>query len=190
MSTGSISPQYHVVYDERFATVVGKVTDTAFDAELWESLFELQAFDHHLDVADQRDPTVTQIAEDLYRSFIDNRDDDLPPSPVSEGDDSDSETSESEDEEEEPEEPVYRTRSGRVIRNQPQYASTLHVPDQPEPNPADRYQPYLRELHLAGGNSNSKIRSRKPQNENLHRLNWDPTTLLTSSSADTLRMPR
>ena len=33
MTTGSISPQYHVVYDELFTTVQGKITDGLFDAQ-------------------------------------------------------------------------------------------------------------------------------------------------------------
>ena len=96
MVTGHISPQYHVVYDELFTTSVGKVTDTAFDAELWQGLLDLDSVDQHLEPGNWEDPDVTKVAEDLFDASVDNDDSDTvttSASTVSEGED----TSDSDD---------------------------------------------------------------------------------------------
>jgi hypothetical protein len=43
--TGSISPQYHVVYDELYSSVKGFLTNTVFDAETWDSILSLDGLE-------------------------------------------------------------------------------------------------------------------------------------------------
>ena len=194
--TGHISPQYHVIYDETFSTVAADVTDTAFDAELWENLLTHDPVDNHLAPEDRADPEVTRVAKDLYDSFVNDVTDD---SPVPEGEvtdvsdsdsnsDSDSESAPPNDGTSEPDIP-YTTRYGRKI-HKPQYAATLMVPGKYRSviQPSDRYQKHVRECYLAGGNPNSRIRARKLQSEDIQKLDWNPASILTSSSSDTRRI--
>ena len=41
LQTGSISPQYHIIHDEEFTTVTGRLDDELFDSETWNTLIEL-----------------------------------------------------------------------------------------------------------------------------------------------------
>ena len=134
--TGAIYPQYHVVYDELFSTIAADVSDTAFDADLWESLLTYDPIDNHLDPEDQADPAVTRVAQDLYDSFVNDVTTD---SPVPEGeatDVSDSD-SDSDSDSESVSDPSNNgtsmservtTRYGRKVRQTPRYAVTLMVP--------------------------------------------------------------
>ena len=52
LTTGHISPQYHVVYDELFTTVLGSLTDAVFDAEEWNALLQLKSLETYIDPPD------------------------------------------------------------------------------------------------------------------------------------------
>ena len=80
-------------------------------------------------------------------------------------------------------EPHYQTRSGWYIFK-PTFAATLMTPGQPRPA-AQRYSKHLRECYLAGGVDTRKVQARLLQDHDIHKLNWDPQTFLTTSSQDT-----
>ena len=82
------------------------------------------------------------------------------------------------------------TRYGRKVRQNPRYAATLMVPGKYQSiiKPSDRYQKHVRECYLAGGNPNSRIRARKLQSEETQKLDWNPASILTSTSSDTRRV--
>ena len=202
--TGHISPQFHVVYDERFETVYGHATPRAFDSELWESLLVNDAIDQRLTsydrerAADDRHSAVIEHAQDLYRDFIDSDDDDSSCSSASEGEVDESPFSSS-SEPSAPEgvispnstpdpdlDPDYITRSGRRVKK-PRYVNLL-LPGQDHGLKVEhRYQPYVEQCYLAGGNPRQKVRSSKLQDADLHGIKWDPRTFLLSNISDTRR---
>jgi hypothetical protein len=57
LDTGHVSPQYHVVYDELFTTVVGDLTDRVFESEEWNSLFLINGEENLLDPRDVKHGT-------------------------------------------------------------------------------------------------------------------------------------
>jgi hypothetical protein len=65
-----VSPQYHVVYDERFTTVAGELTDRVFDSEEWNKLFQLDADENLLDPRDIKHGT--EPFPDLFDEFLDS----------------------------------------------------------------------------------------------------------------------
>ena len=80
LTTGHVSPQYHVVYDELFHTTLGALTDTVFDQELWNSLLVLDGHENLLDPEDRNDPDVLRPALDMYDLFREDPDPDDPDS--------------------------------------------------------------------------------------------------------------
>ena len=75
LSTGAISPQYHVVYDELFTTTFGALTETVMDGDLWTSLIELHGEANELEQSDRSNPAVVAPATDLYKQFRRDNDD-------------------------------------------------------------------------------------------------------------------
>ena len=75
--TGHISPQFHVVYDELYSTVFGRITDEVFDTAGWNQLLELQGEENLLDDHDLDDPAVLSRAKEMYRDYSE-LDPDLP----------------------------------------------------------------------------------------------------------------
>ena len=175
LRTGAISPQYHVVYDELFSTVIGGVTDAALDPEVWTSILNLDSIENQLAESDLNDPDVVRVATDLYDEFVRADDDDdatstssstVPEGELSDDDsESDTEGTSAPEGAQPPLDGEYRTRSGRISRK-PQYAATLFSPER---CPSTRHQPHQRELYLAGGNPNARVRARKLQNEDVHK---------------------
>ena len=74
--TGYVSPQFHVVYDEKFETVFGKLTDRAFDQAFWEKLLLTGAVEQRLTEYDlehlnePRSREVVEKASDIFEDFI------------------------------------------------------------------------------------------------------------------------
>ena len=76
LSTGAITPQYHVVYDEMFHTTFGALTETMFDKDLWENLLLLGSEENMLTAQDRTNPEVVDVANDLFNQFREANDDD------------------------------------------------------------------------------------------------------------------
>ena len=88
LDTRYVSPQYHVVYDERFTTVAGRLTRDVFDANEWNELLSLDCIENHLDPQDVRDNHVPY--QEFYDEFAASTDPDAEPiSPFPRGDVSD-----------------------------------------------------------------------------------------------------
>ena len=68
LRTGSITPQYHVVYDETFTSVQGKITDDLFDEKIWTRLITLGGLDQTLDPEDIRGDKVP--FQEFYDDFV------------------------------------------------------------------------------------------------------------------------
>ena len=199
LSTGAISPQFHVVHDELYSTVSGTLleVDSVFDPDQWKELLRLDGWERYTDLIDPQDPlaeTELQPFEDNFEDFLD---DDSTTSSVPEGEETD--VSDSDDDEEgtfEPEHPVpedtvddrYRTRSGRRVT-----PTVLHSRDcghgyRPESDP-----PYIkglpqfrRDAYLAGANPRKKIKSEVLQNQFVQGLTWD-TVVSSLRSKDSQR---
>ena len=58
------------------------------------------------------------------------------------------------------------------------------TPGQPCPA-AQQYSKHLRECYLAGGVGAKKVPASLLQDHDIHKLNWDPQTFLTTTSRDT-----
>ena len=93
LDTGYISPQYHLVFDELFHTVLGKLSDKAFDADLWTTLLTREGLEKADDRTDVKGDSIA--FDDNFEEF-NQRDPDPDPGPfitVPEGDeDSDSDS--------------------------------------------------------------------------------------------------
>ena len=183
LNSGAISPQYHVVFDEHFATVPANEELLQFDQELWDILYS-QGHQQALDLdQEDLDGNVTPFDE-LYDDFcLDNADDEDGDSvnssstTVSEGED-DAETVVPEG----AEAPLTITppglRSGRSYKPLPD-PSVLTAALKPRTTqksirPKDRT---LSEHHcyLAGGNRNSPVRNGQREAAALHKLDWTKT---------------
>ncbi len=200
-TTGYISPQFHVAYDEKFETVFGTLTDRVFDAEFWTKLILSDAIDQRLTdydlehVDDPRSRDVVTKAHDLFDDFIHEDDDDSTSSSTSsssapEGEDPFStgcgpvEREVSEGAIDVDMDPDYITRSGRRVKRV-KYSNLL-LPGQPTNlNLASRYKPYVEECYMAGGNPHRKFRANQLQDADLHAIKWNPATFLCSSRHDT-----
>ena len=94
LRTGAVSPQFHVVYDELYATVFGRLTEAAFDAKQWNSLIRLDGDRplgvEHNSICDRprtfsKRAALDRVAQDLFDTFV-NPDHTTPlPPPVPEG---------------------------------------------------------------------------------------------------------
>ena len=82
LATGAITPQYHIVYDELFATVHGTLSDSVFDAALWNDLLSLGGLELTLNPTDVHGDQVP--FQEFYDDFVDLSD---TSTSVSEGDD-------------------------------------------------------------------------------------------------------
>ena len=51
LTSGHVSPQYHVVYDEMFSTVQGHLTDGLFDRSAWNDLIDLKGHERLTDLS-------------------------------------------------------------------------------------------------------------------------------------------
>jgi hypothetical protein len=179
LQTGSISPQYHVIYDEQFTTVHGSLTPELFDSDEWEDLIRcdppvnLVAPD---DIVDGHPPY-----EDLYDKFlVDNQPHD-DSSQGSEGEsdsesDDDSVQSESEDEPSQTtvkgEPPVRTTRSGKTYTTTNYLSMNHHKP--PQVATTTSHSLTERMAYLAGGNDNAKVRQGVLESQYRQSLDWDP----------------
>ena len=85
LTTGHISPQFHVVHDEQFSTTVGVLDKKkVLDAETFQGLIDFGGRSVCLDPEDRANPRVMRIASDIYDSFDS---DTALDAPVPEGDD-------------------------------------------------------------------------------------------------------
>jgi hypothetical protein len=81
--TGSISPQYHVLYDKLYSSVKGFLTNTVFDAETWDSILSLDGLEQNLDDPDRGNNTIMAPAKDLYKRFVNPDDETVATDPMS-----------------------------------------------------------------------------------------------------------
>lgn len=181
-STGHISPQYHVVYDELFQTVPGHIVDQVFDSTLWDSLMSLEGLEQTIDPTDIHGDTVP------YQEFFDDYcEESTSASSVPEGDadhDTD-ETSESEgasvsegaslpegDPSELDMEPQWvTTRSGRRVRRNPRYAANFLAHHDMEPRPRNRPLHVHNRILADGGQRH--VRPAALHNQFIHGLDWN-----------------
>ena len=167
LTTGHISPQFHVVYDEHFSTAVGVLDKKkVLDAETFQGLIDFGGRSMYLDPEDRANPRVMRIASDIYDSFDS---DTALDAPVPEGDDifsldedgsprPKSETSASEGAPKPVNEGAaepYVTRYGRKVKQyrDPVYASLCMPPPPRRSNSC--HHAHLR--YEAGGESNRKV---------------------------------
>ena len=154
LSSGAITNQYHVVYDELFTTTFGALTDKVMDKDLWTSLLSLQGEENSLEPCDRTRPEVSGPARDLYNQFRrDNGDDsaddlvvdvvpDLTVDAVPEGDDTflpldNGETSSTASTQvTSNRHRDYQTRSGRTSKPVTSYKPTLSNSKRYDPAPA------------------------------------------------------
>ena len=76
LQTGSISPQYHIIHDEEFTTVTGRLDDELFDSETWNTLIERDPPINNVDpndIIDGHPPF-----ERLYDDFVNDNNPDHP----------------------------------------------------------------------------------------------------------------
>ena len=96
LSTGAVSPQFHVVYDELFTTPYGTLDDLAFDADTWRDLIrydsQTQSYTGTTNGSQAGEPTAgpkaaarDHVSLELFRSFVDERHETPPSPPVPEG---------------------------------------------------------------------------------------------------------
>ena len=74
ITTGAITPQYHVMYDEYFTTVNGYATDAIFDNELWTTLLARDGLENNADPIDF-EGEITPFQE-FFDDFVDLTDTD------------------------------------------------------------------------------------------------------------------
>ena len=213
LSTGAISPQYHVVYDELFTTTFGALTDTMFDADLWNSLITLRGEENVLDPADLSDPQVLTPAVDLFDSFRSANGESVTDEPVSEAvvdsvpegdgtfspdnDDETSSTTSTQVTSNQSPEP-YLTRSGRVSKRAEDYEPTMSNTKRYQQDPAlmaatcvptkqrpsaQRCEQHVRDCYLAGGNPNQNVKMYLLQNQILHALDWNENSFTDNVSS-------
>ena len=192
LQTGHVSPQFHVIYDERFSTAVGTINrDTILDQEMWDGLLEYDGYSDYLDPEDYQHEEVPSILTDNYDTFSNDLDPNAPV-PVPEGDDTFSPkiandaTSTSNIEGDQATEGDYVTRYGRKVR---QYSDPIYaqfVSPTSESRHADHTDSHRHFQYVAGGVPNRKIRCDELNNEFLHgKLDWNPDTFLRGNSIDT-----
>ena len=69
-STGHVSPQFHVVYDELFTTATGRLdAESLLNDELWNELLQFGGHKDHLQPQDRDDPDVMGPAQDMFDTF-------------------------------------------------------------------------------------------------------------------------
>lgn len=94
LRTGAITPQYHIMFDELFTTVLGHGTDLLFNADLWNGMLALDGLQNNLDPTDTEDENLP--FQELYDDFVtDLRLDEVPdlaPSDTESNDDDESVT--------------------------------------------------------------------------------------------------
>ena len=197
LTTGHISSQFHVVYDEQFSTAVGELDkDKVLDAETFRGLIEFEGRSDYLDPEDRANPRVMRIATDIYESFP--KDNDLE-APLPEGDDlfsldedgnprpenGNSASEGAQDQSPEGASKPYVTRYGRKVKQfrDPIYA-TLCIPP---PKRRSNKRPHAHLQYQAGGERSRKVRCGDLNNMFLHSLDWNPSTFLTGDSVDTKR---
>ena len=95
ITTGAVTPQYHVMYDEYFTTVTGKATDAIFDSELWNTLLSRDGLENTADPMDF-EGEITPFQE-FFDDFVDLTDDDSETSSDSEESSISSDSSEEDD---------------------------------------------------------------------------------------------
>jgi hypothetical protein len=74
ITTGAITPQYHVMYDEYYTTVNGYASDAIFDSELWTTLLSRDGLENTADPMDF-EGNITPFQE-FFDDFVDLTDDD------------------------------------------------------------------------------------------------------------------
>ena len=114
LQTGYVSPQYHVVYDEHFSSVLGLGVEEVFAPEEWDKLLTLDSIENNSEPTDIHDDIVPfQEFYDEFNPHDDSDDDEdehepapltdpstepLPLPSVPEGDDEDDDNERSDDE--------------------------------------------------------------------------------------------
>jgi hypothetical protein len=73
LKTGSVTPQFHVVYDELFSTGFGELSTIPFDKETWTELYRLGSerasdLDHEL-VAPNKKESLERARDDLFQNL-------------------------------------------------------------------------------------------------------------------------
>ena len=201
LKTGHVSPQFHVVYDEKFATAVGHRNAEPPSDKVWNDLLDFGGHSDFLDSNDLLNPTVQARVQDLFDSSADDLD---PHAPVSEGDTRFSqpivETSASEGAIPAPEASEgavaapdgegYRTRYGREVKQfkDPMYAATCRVIPTSESKLPGHDNKHKHFQYHAGGEPNRKVRCGDLENVTLHGLDWNPETFSMTNSVDTKRV--
>ena len=185
LRTGHVSPQFHVVYDEKFSTAIGTVDrDRVLDEKMFSELIQFDGYSSYLDKEDTSNPRVQQIVQDLYDGF---NQDSPPRTPVSEGDDHFS-PQEPQDEDEtsvsEGATKPYKTRFGREIKK-PAYAT---IQDTKKSKQKSNHSPHAAACYAAGGKGRQKVRCSELNNQFLSGLDWDPSSFLSGNSVDTKRV--
>ena len=204
LQTGSISPQFHIVYDERFSTVRSAEANTPFPDMEWDELIDLGGLSRTLDDRDVRDGVAP--FQDFYDDFIDltgepsDDDPDLLPDPTEHGTsqpDSSSvpegdEVTEGGTSESEGVQPALRRSKrarkpkqmefGWLYNSHEACTHVTHQQSQPQPN-----QPSYRTLqYMAGGHPKKKVQASKLDDSFIHGLTWNDT-LSTLRSRDSAR---
>ena len=83
LKTGHVSPQFHVVYDERFTTAIGTVPQSRIlDQELWDNILDFKGHSNYLDEDYRENPAVQARIQDLFDT---SANDVKPRSPAPEG---------------------------------------------------------------------------------------------------------
>ncbi len=202
LSSGHVSPQYHLVYDELFTTVPGYLTDSMFDADLWTSLLSLDGLDKVLEGDDAADVDAMKTATTWFELFRDDNEDDDSDSDsdsddddvaeqVPEGDDTVSTSDSTVQTANTSSESSSRTRSGRISQPPRSYEPTISSSKSYDPilrtatclkptvsRPAAPQPPWQQAAYYAGGNPRKRVKNRDLQNQELHSLNWNPDDFL------------
>ena len=72
LETGHVSPQFHVVYDEKFATAIGTIKNNELPSDsTWTDLLDFGGHSCYLDDHDLNDPAVQRCIQDLFDSSAD-----------------------------------------------------------------------------------------------------------------------
>ena len=204
LTTGHVSPQYHVVYDELFHTTIGALTDAVFDQVLWNSLLVLDGHENLLEPEDRNNQDVLRPAIDMYDLFRDDSDDDSDddlseldavPEGVEENDVlpdvlSDDETVPTSNE---TSSNSQRTRSGQTVKPMKSYVPSMSserryaATCQRQQHQKDHHKPWQQAIYYAGGNPNKKVKSQDLQNQALQSLDWNPDHFLDRKSVKQTR---
>jgi high mobility group AT-hook protein 2 len=149
-TTGAVSPQCHVVYNELFTSVHGHLTDAVFNAEEWNDMLRLKGLEYNVNPIDEPGDQLAPFFDEFVHVT-----DPLTDPPVPEGDTEDETKTETtltldEDEEGTSKLPVAPNPSPTLIRGQPRGRPPKHpllqesegaIPRRPRGRPRKNPQP-------------------------------------------------